>query len=309
VVKWAKEGVLMRFLLLYNPVSGRAKFKGHLKQIVKKFKSANLSLDVYESKAPLDLKNKAAAESENYDVFLVGGGDGTVNEVVNGMMTRKQRPAIAILPYGTANDIASILGVPKNINRALKMFFKETPVLMDINKLNDKFFVYTFAAGIFTRVSYDVSRRMLRKYGYLAYLFEGMKDFMHDYRFDLDINFDGNQIKNEYIFALGMSSNRVGGMTLANLAKSKLNDGLFELRLFESRRRFRRFRVLSFFLRRGKKLREDVHLVANKYMIQTDPLVSWNVDGELAAHGNIEVEVLKEQIFVYTSSKVRKKYF
>jgi diacylglycerol kinase (ATP) len=309
VVKWVKEGVLMKFLLLYNPVSGRAKFKGHLKQIVKKFNSANLSLDVYESKAPLDLKNKAATESENYDVFLVGGGDGTVNEVVNGMMTKKQRPALAILPYGTANDIASLLGIPKNINRALKMFFKETPVLMDINQLNDKYFVYTFAAGIFTRVSYDVSRRMLRKYGYLAYLFEGMKDFMHDYRFELDINFDGNQINNEYIFALGMSSNRVGGMTLANLAKSKLNDGLFELRLFESRRRFRRFRVLSFFLRRGKKLREDVHLVANKYIIQTDPSVSWNVDGELAAHGNIEVEVLKEQLLVYASSKVKKKYF
>ena len=309
MVKWAKEGVLMKFLLLYNPVSGRAKFKGHLKHIIKKFESANLLLDIYESKAPLDLKNKAALESANYDVFLVGGGDGTVNEVVNGMMTSDKRPALAILPYGTANDIAAILGIPKNINRALRMFFKETPVCMDINKLNDKYFVYTFAAGIFTRVSYDVSRRKLKKYGYLAYLFEGMKDFMHDYRFDLSIDFDGNHMNNEYIFALGMSSNRVDGMTLANLAKSKLNDGLIELRLFESRRRFRRFKVLSFFIRRGKKLREDVHLVANQYTIKTDPSVSWNVDGELAAHGDIAVEVLKEQMLVYTSPKVKKKYF
>lgn len=299
----------MKFLLLYNPVSGRSQFKRHLDDIVKRFETDGLQIDIYESKAPNDLQTQASLEAKNYDVFLVGGGDGTVNEVINGIMKTNARPRLGILPSGTANDIAAILGIPRNVKKALEMFFHEQPVMMDINRMNDRYFVYTAAAGILTRVSYDIPRRRMRKYGYLAYVFEGMKDLLHDYRFPLKIECDGMTLENEYMLALGMSSNRVGGMHLAKFSSSKLNDGLFEFRLFQRRRYFRTFRLLSFFLRRGKKLKEDEHLVASRFDIKTLPDVSWNADGELADHGDIVIEVLKEQIPVYASPKVKKKYF
>ncbi|MBE0700090.1 MAG: diacylglycerol kinase family lipid kinase [Acholeplasmataceae bacterium] len=299
----------MRFLLLYNPVSGRSRFTKHLDYIINRFKTAGLHLDIYESKFSKDLQNQAFLNATNYDVFLIGGGDGTVNEVINGVMNSKGRPKIGILPSGTANDIAAILGIPRNIKKALEVYFNQQPVNMDINKMNDQYFIYTAAAGILTRVSYDVSRRRLLKYGYLAYVFAGMRDLMHDYRFPLEITYNGKTISGEYMLALGLSSNRVGGMQLANFAKSKLNDGLFELRLFERRRYFRRFRLLSFFLRRGKCLREEEHLISNRFVIKTNPDVSWNADGELATHGDIVIEVLKEKIEVYTSNKVKSKFF
>ncbi len=84
-------------------------------------------LDVYESKKSGDLKAKAYEAAKDYDVFFVAGGDGTVNEVVNGMMKSDVRPSLGILPSGTANDIAAILGVPRILTCALRMYMKNDP--------------------------------------------------------------------------------------------------------------------------------------------------------------------------------------
>lgn len=299
----------MKYLLLYNPVSGRSTICKHLTYIRKRFEKEGLKLDIYESKREKDLIEQACLKSGDYDVFVVAGGDGTINEVVNGVMRAEKRPAIAVVPSGTANDIAAILGIRRSIRHALNVLFREEAVSMDINRMNDHYFVYTAAAGVLTRISYDVSRRRLKKYGYLAYVFEGMKDLSQDYRFPLEIAYNGKKVENEYMLVLGLSSNRVGGVFLKNFAHSKMNDGLFEIRLFETRRKFRRFRLLSFFLRRGKKLREDEHLVSSSFRIKADPDVSWNADGELAARGSIEIKVFQEQIRFYMSKKTRKRYF
>jgi diacylglycerol kinase (ATP) len=299
----------MKYLLLYNPVSGRSTICKHLSYIQRRFEKEGLKVDIYESKRERDLIDQAHLKSGDYDVFVVAGGDGTINEVVNGVMRAKKRPAIAVVPSGTANDIAAILGIRRSIRHALNVIFREEAVSIDINRMNEHYFVYTAAAGVLTRISYDVSRRRLKKYGYLAYVFEGMKDLSQDYRFPLEIRYNGKKVENEYMLVLGLSSNRVGGVFLKNFAHSKLNDGLFEIRLFETRRKFRRFRLLSFFLRRGKKLREDEHLVSSSFKIKADPDVCWNADGELAARGSVEIKVFQEQIRFYMSKKTKKRYF
>ncbi|MCF7932826.1 MAG: YegS/Rv2252/BmrU family lipid kinase [Acholeplasmataceae bacterium] len=299
----------MRYLLLYNPVSGKGLFKTHVASIVRRFEEEHLSLDVYASIAEKDLEKQAYLKANDYDVFLVGGGDGTINEVVNGLMKSKYRPALGIYPSGTANDIAAILGIPRSIKKATDLFLSEPPVMMDINRMNDHYFVYTAASGLLTRVSYDISRRRLRKYGYLAYVFEGMKDFFEEYRYPVKITYDGGVLEDEVLMVLGLASNRVGGMTLWNFAHSKLNDGKFELRVFQSKKTFRRFRVLSFFLRRGKKLREDIHLVSGRFEIETSDDVVWNADGEMADQGSIVIEVLEQQIPFFVNPKIKKKHF
>jgi len=299
----------MKYLLLYNPVSGKSKSKfkvSHVKQI---FRDNKLDLDIYESKQKNDLEKQAFIKSKNYDVFLVCGGDGTINEVVNGVMKSDVRPAIGIIPCGTANDIAAILGVPKNYQRALKMYFKEEPMLMDINQMNDRYFVYAAASGVLSKISYDISRKSLNRYGYLAYVFEGMKDLAQDYSYKVNIKHDEGQLLTECMMVLGLSSNRVGGMRLVNFSHSKLNDGLFELRVFTRKRRFRRFRFLSSFLRGGRKLREDYHIASSKLDIKTDDHVIWNTDGEQAAKGDVTIKVHPNAIKFYMHPRVKRKQF
>jgi diacylglycerol kinase (ATP) len=299
----------MKYLLMYNPVSGRSKIKSKIKYIKKFFDKRKLHLDIYESKESKDLEKHAYLHAKDYDVFLVAGGDGTINEVVNGMMKSDKKPSLAILPSGTANDIAAILGVPRILTCALRMYMKETPVLMDVNKMNDRYFVYTAACGMLSKISYDVSRRHIEKYGYLAYVFAAMKDFVQDYNFPIKIESNQNVLETDCMMVLGLNSNRVGGMRLVNFSKSKLNDGLFELRVFTSRRKFRRFRLASSFIRGGKKLREDFHLVSNHFKITTDKDVLWNADGESAEKGNIEITTNKEALSIYVNPNRKKKQF
>ena len=299
----------MKYLLLYNPVSGRSTFKRKIPYIKKYFNKKNLELDIYESKCPGDSGDQAYHQANNYDVFLVAGGDGTVNEVVNGMMRSDVRPSLGILPSGTANDIAAIFGVPKMLMFALRMYVDKEPVDIDINMMNDRYFVYTAASGVLSKISYDVSRRRIKKYGYLAYVFAAMKDFVQNYNYPIQVEYEGKTLETDCMMVLGLSSNRLGGMRLVNFSKSKLNDGLFEIRVFTSRRRFRRLRLLSSFIRGGKKLREDFHLVGNHFKIKTDDQVVWNADGEAAYKGDIEIKTIKEALSVYVSKRRKKKQF
>jgi diacylglycerol kinase (ATP) len=185
----------------------------------------------------------------------------------------------------------------------------EKPNKMDINMINDQYFIYTAASGILTRVSYDVSRRHIKKYGYLAYVIRAMQDFAHDYKYPITIKTNDKEITCECVMVLGLSSNRVGGMRLYNFSDSRLNDGFFELRLFTRTKSFWRFRLLSSFLRGGKKLREDLHLVSDHFEIKTNPDVDWNADGEFATKGDITIKVVKEAISIFASKKVVKKAF
>ncbi len=298
----------MKFLLLYNPVSGRISFKKNIGKIRKVFDDSEHELEIYESKAPKDLEKIAQEKSSNYDVFLVAGGDGTINEVANGMMKSDVRPILAVLPGGTANDIAAILGINKSIKRSFKIFFNEKPVLIDVNQINDQYFVYTVSSGILSRVSYDVSRRHIKKYGYLAYVIAAMKDLILDYRYPITISTNGQTHNCECVMVLGLSTNRVGGVRLINFSNAKLNDGLFELRFFKRAKRLWKFRFLSSLIRGGKRLGEDIHLVSDHFKIETNDKVRWNVDGEYSCNGNIEITTYKEAIRVFASEKTIKKY-
>lgn len=298
----------MKFLLLYNPVSGRLSFKRNLEKVKKIFDESDHDLDVYESKAPKDLENEAKLQSSKYDVFLVAGGDGTINEVVNGMMKSEIRPILGVLPGGTANDIAAILGISRSIKKSLELFFESEPVAIDVNRINDQYFVYTASSGILSKISYDVSRRHIKKYGYLAYVIAAMKDLTLDYRVPIKITTSDYHNECECVMVLGLSTNRVGGMRLKNFSNAKLNDGLFELRFFKRAKRMWKFRFLSSLIRGGKRLGEDLHLVSNHFVVETGEDVRWNADGEYSTKGNVEIKTYKEALMVFASKKTRKKY-
>lgn len=299
----------MRYLLLYNPVSGKGKFHKKIDFIKKEFEDRNLHLDVYPSKKANDLNEKAYLEAGNYDYLIVSGGDGSINEVINGIMRSEYRPKFAIMPSGTANDSAAILGINKNVRRTLKLIFQDNPVKIDINKINDKYFFYTTAAGVLTKISYDISRRKLKKYGYIAYLTEGAKDLINKYNMKMTIKHDGGTLVNEYILVLGLSAKRVGGMYLTGFTNAKMNDGLLELRLIPYNKKFRTARVLGFFINRGRKNKNHDALVSSRFEISTTNNVVWNVDGERGAKGSVVITVLKEELDVIASKRAIKQYF
>ena len=113
----------MKVLLLINPKSGKERKKKIVKKTIVFCQKNNLDLTIEYSRFPGDLTNIVNKKASNYDYLLVSGGDGTVNEVINGLMKLDIKPILAIIPSGTVNDIAKILKIPKNVNRNLEMIF------------------------------------------------------------------------------------------------------------------------------------------------------------------------------------------
>lgn len=299
----------MKYLLMYNPNSGKRKFHKKIEKIKKYFKSKNLLLDIYASNKPLDLENETIKRANNYNTIIIAGGDGSVNEVVNGLMKLEKRPNLGIIPAGTANDVAGILRINKNIKKTLDIITEEKPVKIDVNKINNRYFIYTTAAGILTKISYDIPRKKVKNLGYFAYIQEGAKDIFKNYNMKMKVTHDSGIVEGEYMLVLGLSAKRVGGMSLSKFSKPKLNDGKLELRLIPYTKTFKLYRLLSFVLNRGRKSKRDVALKSSSYKIETEENVVWNIDGEKGVKGDVKIKVYKKAINIFAHKKSIKEYF
>lgn len=297
----------MTYLLIYNPKSGKGKIQKDLPKIKTFFKNKNLPLDIHETVSQEDAKNYVVTSEKNYDCVLVAGGDGTISTVLNGLMQLKTIPILGVLPYGSANDVSHILGIPKNIMQSLELYTSTKPAYIDAYQMNDHYFLYTAAAGLFTRISYDIKRTSLNQFGQIAYYIEGIKDLTSNYDFKMDIQSNDISITKQVTLLLGLSANRVGGIPLLFKTKSKLDDGLFEINLFESKGFLSKLRVLSFFIRFGRKVRSDIVLKASMFKINTSNDVKWNADGEYVCDGNITIKVLPKKLPVFMSNRSKRK--
>lgn len=299
----------MKYILLYNPISGKKKFKKDIPLLVNEFKRRELHLDVYESKCEKDLETKACEVASFYDVVIAAGGDGTINEVINGIMKSDIKPKLAVYPAGTANDISNILGMPKKMNKWLKMFFSSKSKLVDVNKINDRYFLYATGAGLLTSVSYDTPRDSINKLGYIAYLIYGIKDFFKPHKMSLRIVYDEGEVEGDYMLMLGLSAKRVAGVSLARFSNGKLNDGKLEIRLIRHSKFAKLLKMFIFLLTLGRKFKRDIHLQSSKYTIYSDDKIDWNTDGEVIESKVAKIEVINEAFYIFASDKSRKKYF
>ena len=297
----------MTYLLIYNPKSGKGNIQKDLPKIQAFFKEKNLTLDIHETISQDDAKNYVLRSKKVYDCVLVAGGDGTVSTVVNGLLKLDQKPILGVLPYGSANDVSHILGIKRNIMKTLELYTTSEPAEIDAYQMNDHYFLYTVAAGLFTRISYDISRQSLNQFGQIAYYVEGIKDLTSEYAFDMDIQYGDKHIQKKVTLLLGLSANRVGGIPLFFKTKSKLDDGLFEINLFESKGFLSKLRVLSFFIRFGRKVSSDIVLKSQTFHIHTSQDVRWNADGEHVCNGHIEINVLPKALKVFMSSRAKRK--
>lgn len=114
--------------------------------------------------------------NEDYDIIIVSGGDGTVNEVAKGILLSGKSVPLAILPSGTVNDFANYINIPKNTNDFYRMIKEGRTLDVDIGIVNGNYFVNVAAGGLLTNIAYEVSVESKTLLGRLAYYFEGARE-------------------------------------------------------------------------------------------------------------------------------------
>ena len=223
-----------KMLFIYNPRAGKAKIKSNLLDIIDIFTKAGDEVTAYPTQAKGD-GQRAVRErkTEYYDLVVCSGGDGTLDEVVSGMMQCEKKTAIGYVPAGSTNDFANSLKIPKNMLSAAQVIVGGNTFGCDIGTFNDDFFVYIAAFGVFTDVSYETRQDIKNVLGHMAYILEGMRRLSAVRAYKMKVESEELTVEGEFLFGMITNSVSVGGFKRITGKYVQLDDGEFEVTLIK----------------------------------------------------------------------------
>lgn len=281
-----------KLLLIVNPCSGRAKMRTELLKVVEILSAADYSVTVYPTKDKGDATLKVSTLSEGeYDLIVVCGGDGTLNEVITGLMQAKIHCKLGYIPSGTLNEWSSGLNISRVIPTAAKDITTGKEVTLDIGKFGDKYFSYTASFGAFTSASYSAPQEIKNVLGQAAYVFEGVKSLGNIKPIHLKFICDDREIEGDFLFGAISNSMSVGGIVKFDDSVVKLNDGLFEVLLIRNPDNILKLQPLVDGILKKDLSKEGMEFFhTNKITVIGGEGVSWTLDGEYA-EGKQEIEI------------------
>ncbi|NBI29865.1 diacylglycerol kinase [Chengkuizengella marina] len=274
--------MVKRARLIYNPSSGREEMKKRLPEVLKKLESGGFETSTHETKGKGDAASAAEeAVKREFDVVIAAGGDGTLNEVVNGLANQPYRPKLGILPLGTTNDFARALGIPKNWSRACDIILNEYTKLIDIGKVNDEYFINIAGGGSLTELTYEVPSKLKTMLGQLAYYMKGLEKLPQFRPIHLTLKSKEVMLEEEEVMIfLIANSNSVGGIEKIAPAAS-LSDGLFDVFILKKCNLAEFIRIVTLTLK-GAHVNDPhvIHFKSNHLQISSSDYTQINLDGE-----------------------------
>ena len=225
-----------KMLFIYNPHAGKAAIRSNLLDIIDIFAKAEYEVTAYPTRQRGDAVRATLEKAGKYDLVVCSGGDGTLDEVVSGIMHKGLTVPLGYIPAGSTNDFATSLGIPKDMVKAADAAVNGRTFPCDIGAFNNDYFVYVAAFGLFTEVSYKTSQEWKNVLGHAAYILEGMRS-LHDIpSFTMQVEYNNVRIQDEFIYGMISNSTSVGGFKGMTGKDVLLDDGVFEVTLIKKPR-------------------------------------------------------------------------
>ena len=224
-----------KMLFIYNPRAGKSQIRSNLLDMIDIFVKAGYEVTAYPTQAQGDgIRAVTERQIGYYDMIACSGGDGTLDEVVTGMMRCEKRLPIGYVPAGTTNDFAGSLGIPRSMEKAARVIVDGRSFRCDVGGFNENIFVYIAAFGLFTDVSYQTKQSMKNVLGHLAYVLEGATRIFDIPSYKLKVTHDGETIEDEFIYGMVTNSKSVGGFRNMIGKNVVFDDGEFEVTLIRT---------------------------------------------------------------------------
>ena len=222
---------MKKLMLIINPAAGRGAFKNNFGEAMHLLSRGGLQPSLYFTSGPGEASVLATENAADYDIVACLGGDGTLSEVLGGLMQIKDPPPIGYFPMGTTNDVANSLGLPKNdIVGAAKKIISGTPHKFDVGGFGkDKYFSYIAAFGAFTEVSYETPQEQKKALGHLAYVLQGAAQLGKIEKIHTRVEYDDGQLEDDFIYGSLSNSTSVAGIVKFRENMVSLGDGRSEL--------------------------------------------------------------------------------
>ena len=223
--------MLKKMMIIVNPVAGRGGYAVNFGEALRLFSQKGYIPTLYFTTAKGDATLFAEAYGKKYDIVTCIGGDGTLSEVLAGLMQIKNPPPVGYFPMGTANDIATTLGLPKNDTiGAAKRILSGTPHPFDVGGFGDhEYFAYIAAFGAFTEVSYATPQDQKRALGHLAYVLQGAAQLGKIEKIRTRIEYDDGVYEGDLVYGSMSNSTSVAGIVHLREEMVSLGDGMSEL--------------------------------------------------------------------------------
>lgn len=282
-----------KMLFIYNPRAGKAQIRSNLLDIIDIFVKAGFEVTAYPTQEKGD-GYKAVMERRMgyYDIVACSGGDGTLDEVVTGMMRSEKKLPIGYVPAGSTNDFAGSLHIPKNMKTAAQVIVGGRTFGCDIGAFNDDFFVYIAAFGLFTEVSYETRQDIKNVLGHMAYILEGMKRLSNIKSYPMRVEYEDKAIEGDFLFGMITNSISVGGFKRITGKYVLLDDGEFEVTLIKRPANPMELNmIMAALLNRNINTDCMYCFTASSLKITAQEEVAWTLDGEFGGrHREVEVK-------------------
>ena len=287
-----------KLLFIYNPKAGKAQIKSKLADILDIFAEAEYEITVVPTRKRDDARLATAGRSKKYDLVVCSGGDGTLDEVVTGMMQSGFRTPIGYIPAGSTNDFGGSLGLPKNMVQAAQTIVSGRNFPCDVGSFNTDTFVYIAA------VSYETEQEAKNVLGHMAYLLEGMKRLSAIRSFPMKVSYDDQVIEDDFIFGMITNSTSVGGFKNITGKNVKLDDGVFEVTLIRRPKNpIELNNIMISLVNRDIDMGAMYCFRTDRVVLESKEPVAWTLDGENGGnHERVEIRNLHQAIEIMVNN-------
>ena len=278
-------------LMIINPVSGRGILRQRIWKILETFSKADITVNVAFTKCQGDATELAKNCPDDIQTVICAGGDGTLNEVIRGLMENPTPHKLGYIPVGTTNDLATSLGIPKNPIKAAKTIIENRTALIDIGLFSNRYFNYVASFGAFTEASYNTPQEAKNILGHFAYVLEGVMSLGNIRPQHVKFTFNGTTIEDDYIFAAISNTTSMGGVLKLNEALVALNDGEFEFLVIKNPENIIQLQKIITDIMTQNFSGELVNLYHTSHLIvESETEFDWTLDGE-CHHGGKREEI------------------
>lgn len=287
---------MKKLILLVNTHSGKGIIEEQLPAVINYYNKAGYEVTVYISQYSGQIREIAASRGSDFDTLVCSGGDGTLNEAINGIAELDKKPVLGYIPAGSTNDFASSMDIPLNIEDSYKKAIDGEIFHLDIGRINDKHFAYVAGFGLFTNISYETPQNIKNLLGYQAYLLEGIRQLTNIKSYKLEIEYDGGIIKDDIMIGLVSNSNSIAGMKTIFRNYADLNDGLFEVLLVKAPKNVNVLKsIITSIVEKDFDPELFYSFKTSHISIKCDEELSWTMDGEFCgSFKEADIEVLNK---------------
>ena len=292
-------------LLVYNPRSGTGAIRYKLFDIIEIFTKAGYDVFAHPTQETQDANRTVIQYASRMDLVVCCGGDGTLDEVVNGLMQARPNLPIGYIPTGSTNDFASSLGIPKDQIAAANDIANGRVHLCDIGKFNYRSFVYIAAFGLFTDVAYQTDQNLKNVFGHGAYLLEAGKRIFNVPTYHLHITSDDLDIEDDFVYGMVTNATSVGGMRNLPGLDVDLADGLFEVRLvYPPKNPIELSEILASLLNSIQTSDMVLSFKTKDIRIECEEALAWTLDGEFGGkHACAEIRNLHRALHIILNDR------